>query len=206
MCHNCSSDFRLRSGGALNHWEAKGVDTAMGMDVAGINDDREMLQELRMVLNAHRTPGTDDSVPTVEQVLRMATAGGAATTAFRGEVGTLTEGQGADLVLIDWDKLADPYLDPEIPVLGAAVHRAKTDRVDLTMYAGEVIYEGGRVTKADRDAALRTLREDLSRALTAEEVTRRGLSKHLLPHVTAFYDRYFDASAHEPFYRQGSRT
>ncbi|WP_420394037.1 amidohydrolase family protein [Acuticoccus sp.] len=90
ICHNCSSNFRLRSGvGPLNVWEAHGVNTAMGMDEAGINDDRDMLQEMRMVLNAHRTPGTDDGVPTMAQVLRMATSGGAATTAFRGRIGTL---------------------------------------------------------------------------------------------------------------------
>ena len=29
----------------------------MGIDEAGINDDRDMLQEMRMVLNLHRIPG-----------------------------------------------------------------------------------------------------------------------------------------------------
>ena len=207
ICHNCSSNFRLRSGiGALNHWEAMGVNTAMGMDEAGINDDRDMLQELRMVVNAHRTPGADDSVPTMGQVLRMATSGGAATTAFRGRIGTLTEGAGADLVLIDFDRLAYPYLDPEMPVLDAVIHRAKPDAVDLVMCAGEVIYADGGFTRVDRKAALEALRQDLTRALTEEEVQRRGLSKALLPHVSAFYDKYFDPSEHQPFYARNSRV
>ncbi|WP_108658499.1 amidohydrolase family protein [Acuticoccus kandeliae] len=207
ICHNCSSNFRLRSGvGALNVWEAKGVNTAIGMDEAGINDDRDMLQELRLVLRAHRTPGADDSVPTVPQVLRMATAGGAATTAFRNKIGTLTEGQGADLTLIDWDKLSAPYLDPEMPMLDALVQRAKTDGVDMVMCAGDVIYEGGKFAKMDRAAALEALRQDLTRALTEDEVERRGLSKKLLPHVKDFYDKYFDPGQHEPFYKPSSRV
>ncbi|MEO0821475.1 MAG: amidohydrolase family protein [Pseudomonadota bacterium] len=205
ICHNCSSNFRLRSGvGPLNMWEALGVNTAMGMDEAGINDDRDMLQEMRLVLNAHRVPGMDDSVPTMAQVLRMATAGGAATTAFRGRIGTLEEGQGADLVLIDWEKLAYPYLDPAVPVLDAVIHRAKAEGVTMVMCAGEVIYEAGRFTRVDRAAALEALRRDLTRALTEEEVERRGLAKALLPHVEKFYEGYFDPGAHRPFYSPSS--
>jgi 5-methylthioadenosine/S-adenosylhomocysteine deaminase len=42
-----------------------------------------MLQEMRLVLRAHRLPGMgDDDVPSMSQVLRMATVGGAKTTAF----------------------------------------------------------------------------------------------------------------------------
>jgi 5-methylthioadenosine/S-adenosylhomocysteine deaminase len=72
----------------------------MGMDEAGINDDRDMLREMRMVLNTHRTPGTDGSVPTAPQVLRMVTSFGAATTAFRGQIGSLKEGVAADLFMV----------------------------------------------------------------------------------------------------------
>ncbi len=205
ICHNCSSNFRLRSGvGALNVWEKHGVNTAMGMDEAGINDDRDMLQEMRMVLRAHRTPGTCDEVPTMAQVLRMATAGGAKTTAFGDRLGTLEVGKAADMVLIDWEKLAYPYLDREIPVIDAVIQRAKTDGVDMVMCAGEVIYLEGKFTKIDHRAALSKLHDDLTRALTNEEVERRGLSKKLLPHVMKFYENYVDAATHVPFYKPSS--
>ena len=84
ICHNCSSNFRLRSGvGPLNRWENRGVNVAIGLDEAGINDDRDMLQEMRLVLRAHRTPGMGDEVPTMAQVLRMATVGGRKVIAAR---------------------------------------------------------------------------------------------------------------------------
>ena len=103
VCHNCSSNFRLRSGvAALNKLEAAGITTAIGMDEAGINDDRDMLQEMRMVLRAHRVPGMDDEVPTPAQVFRMATSGGAKTTPFADTIGALEVGRAADMVLIDW--------------------------------------------------------------------------------------------------------
>ena len=124
VCHNCSSNFRLRSGvAALNVLEASGVNTAIGMDEAGINDDRDMLQEMRLVLRIHRVPGMADDVPTATQVFRMATTGGAKTTAFGDSIGALEVGRWADLVLVDWDQISWPYLDPETPVLDAVLQR-----------------------------------------------------------------------------------
>ena len=206
VCHNCSSNFRLRSGVApLNMLEARGVTTAIGIDEAGINDDRDMLQEMRLVLRAHRVPGMDGQVPTVAQVFRMATEGGAKTTAFAAEVGVLEPGRAADMVLIDWDQIAYPYLDPETPLLDAVLLRAKSGAVRRVICDGEQIYGDGRFGRVDRDAALRALHQDLQRALADDEVERRHLAKALLPHVRAFYDRYFDPARHAPFYRPSSR-
>ncbi|MBV9782276.1 MAG: amidohydrolase family protein [Acidisphaera sp.] len=207
ICHNCSSNFRLRSGvAALNRLEAKGVTTAIGLDEAGINDDRDMLQEMRMVLRAHRTPGMDDDVPTTAQVFRMATSGGARTTGFGERIGTIAPGRAADLVLIDWDGFAWPYLDEATGVLDAVIQRAKTQGVRTVLCDGEVIYDQGRFTRVDRDAALRALHEDLQGALSDGEVERRRLSQALLPHVRAFYRDYIDPERHEPFYRPSSRV
>jgi 5-methylthioadenosine/S-adenosylhomocysteine deaminase len=206
VCHNCSSNFRLRSGvAALNALEANGINTAIGIDEAGINDDRDMLQEIRMVLRAHRVPGMADDVPTPAQVFRMATAGGAKTTAFGDGIGALEVGRRADIVLIDWDQIGYPYLDDETPLLDAVVQRAKTSGVRTVICDGEVIYRDGKFTRVDRDDALRALHEDLQRALSDDEVERRRLSKALLPHVKAFYADYYDAERHQPFYRPSSR-
>jgi 5-methylthioadenosine/S-adenosylhomocysteine deaminase len=207
VCHNCSSNFRLRSGvAALNHFEAKGITTAIGLDEAGINDDRDMLQEMRMVLRAHRVPGMGDEVPTMAQVFRMATDGGARTTGYADTIGTLAPGKAADLVLLDWNRIAYPYLDAETPLLDAVLQRAKSDAVKLVMCDGEVIYRDGRFTRVDRDGALKALHDDLQKALSDDEVERRKLSKALLPHVKNFYRDYFDPQKHTPFYRQSSRV
>jgi cytosine/adenosine deaminase-related metal-dependent hydrolase len=207
ICHNCSSNFRLRSGIApLNRFEAAGVNVAIGLDEAGINDDRDMLQEMRLVLRAHREPGMDDRVPTPAQVFRMASEGGARTTAFGASLGTLEVGRGADMVLIDWQQVSFPYLDVEVPVLDAVVQRAKVEGVRAVLVAGEVVYRDGRFTRIDREAVLRQISDMLKRDLTEDELYRRQLSKAVLPHMRAFYDGYMDPAQHTPFYRQSSST
>jgi 5-methylthioadenosine/S-adenosylhomocysteine deaminase len=207
ICHNCSSNFRLRSGLApLNHFEAKGINVAIGLDEAGINDDRDMLQEMRMVLRVHREPGMDDRVPAMAQVLRMATVGGAKTTPYGTKLGTLEIGKGADMVLIDWSQISYPYLDVETPVLDAVIQRAKVEGVRAVLVAGEIVYRDGKFTKIDRDAAMKQLSEVMKRDLTAEEEERRRLSKAVLPHVKKLYDGYWDEAAHLPYYRPSSRV
>ncbi|MGN6820435.1 MAG: amidohydrolase family protein [Sphingomonas sp.] len=207
VCHNCSSNFRLRSGIApLNAYEARGVNTAIGLDEAGINDDRDMLQEMRLVLRANRVPGMDeDDVPGMGQVLRMATVGGARTTPFGEQLGTLEPGRAADLSLIDWHRISWPYLDTDTPTIDAVIQRAKSDAVRLVMCDGEVIYRDRFFTRVDQEAALTELHAQLAGALSNEEVERRKLSKALLPYVRKFYADYLSPHATAPFDQRNAR-
>ncbi|MDF1856067.1 amidohydrolase family protein [Pseudooceanicola sp.] len=207
VCHNCSSNFRLRSGVApLNSFAQKGLTVAMGLDEAGINDDRDMLQEMRLVLRAHRTPGMEDDVPTCPQVLRMATEHGALTTAFGATIGKLEAGRHFDAVVIDWNKATYPYQDDDIPPLDVVIQRAKTQDVTAVFCDGEAIYEDGRFTRVDRDAVLEEIAETLAKPRTAEDLARRALGHQVLPHVKSFYDNYTNEETRVPFYTPSSRV
>ena len=206
ICTNPSSNLRLRSGVApVNHFLEAGIRVALGLDEAGINDDRDMLQEMRLVLRLHRVPGMDDVVPTCPQVFRMATEDGAATTPYAGHIGTLAPGKAADVVLLSWPQIAHPYLDPDTSVVDAVVHRAKTSGVALVMVAGEVVLRDGRFTRIDKAAALAELAASLRAPLTPEEEGRRRLSREVFPVIKRFYDGWLDEDARVPFYRPSSR-
>ena len=129
-----------------------------------------MLQEMRLVLRAHRVPGIGDEIPTMSQVFRMASVGGARTTGYGEQIGTIAEGKAADLSLIDWKQISYPYLDDEMPLLDAVIQRAKTAGMRTVMCDGEVIYDNGRFTRVDRDNALKTLHDELQ----ARALRRRG--------------------------------
>jgi len=206
VCHNCSSNFRLRSGVApLNFMERRGITVGLGLDEAGINDDRDMLQEMRLVLRAHRVPGMDDQIPTPAQVLRMATAGGAATTPFSGLIGRLEPGLRCDLSLLRWSQVAAPFLDPDTDPIDAVILRAKTEGVETVLVDGEAIYRERRFTRLDRAAATGELAARMAIPPTEEESERRRLAKGLAPYVKAFYADYLRDQARSPFYSPSSR-
>jgi 5-methylthioadenosine/S-adenosylhomocysteine deaminase len=206
VCHNASSNLRLRSGVLpLNQLEAAGVRVALGLDEAGINDDRDMLQEMRLVLRLHRTPGMDDSVPTCPQVLRMATQYGAETTPYGDTIGTLEPGKAADLVIVNWKHLAYPYLDEDTPVVDALVQRARSSGVETVLVAGEPILREGKFTRVDKDAALEELAASLRGPKHPDELKRRQLMRDVFPYVKGFYDGYLEQAVRVPFYQPSSR-
>lgn len=186
ICHNCSSNMRLRSGRApVNTFEAAGINLAIGIDEAGLNDDRDMLQEMRLVLNAHRRPGLDDAVPGVGQVFRMATIGGARTTGFGDSIGEIAVGKAADVTLFDWSAIAFPYLDSVVPIADAILYRAKPRHVALVICDGVVILEDGVFRTVDRVGALEELHRQMLRAALPDERDRADLARALMPYVRA---------------------
>jgi cytosine/adenosine deaminase-related metal-dependent hydrolase len=209
VCHNCSSNFRLRSGLApLNLYAERGVTVGLGLDEAGINEDRDMLQELKLALRVHRVPGMDeDEVPTCPQVLRMATEHGAETTAFGKTIGRLDVGRHFDAVAINYKTATWPFQDEDVPPLDALMQRAGQKDVDTVYVGGNPVYAKGKFTHVDRDKVLGEIAEQLSRPRTPDEEKRRWLSQQVFPHVKAFYADYLSEELpRSPFYGTSSRT
>jgi 5-methylthioadenosine/S-adenosylhomocysteine deaminase len=207
ICHNCSSNFRLRSGIApLNVFVKKGIPVAVGLDEAGINDDRDMLQEMRLILNVHRVPGMDDDVPTCPQVLRMATEHGAATTPFGHSIGRLEPGRYADFVVINCRRALWPYQDDLIEIVDAIIQRAKTDAVDATVIGGVTVYQNGQFTLVDRQVILKEIADVLAKPRTSEENARIGIAREMQKFVKSHYAEYYDEAHHVPYYKQSSKV
>ena len=189
ICHNCSSNLRLMSGPApVNRFRAHGIPVALGIDEAGINDDRGMLQEMRLVLRAHRQPGIDAPSPGPAAVLRMAAEHGAATAPFAARIGALRPGMAADLLLLGWHAVTWPYQSPDLPPVDVLVQRARTGAVRLVMIGGEVVFREGRFTRLDRDAVLAEIAERMGRPLPPAEEGRRAMAEAVMPHMRRFYD------------------
>ena len=205
LCYNASSNLRLKSGIApiLPAKEA-GIVIGMGIDEAGINDDRDMLQELRLAMSLQRLPG--GKVLRAGEVVRMATEYGAATTSFRSTIGSLRVGAAADMVLFDWEDIRRPYLDPDTPILDALVRRARASNTRVVMVGGEVIFRDGDFVNADRDDILRQLSAGLAGEPSAEELQRREVADALLAHVTSYHASAPEQAMPQPYYIFNSRS
>lgn len=205
ICHNPSSNLRLQSGIApVNYFAERGVRVGLGIDEAGINDDRDMLQEMRLALKLHRVPGMGRAVPTSPQVLQMATQHGVHTTGFADRIGSLEPGKSADIVVMSLRNIAEPYLDAEVPIVDAVVHRGRSADVETVLIAGEVVMRDRHFTRVNKAEVLRELATSLKAPLRPDEVKRRELTRQLFPYVRRFYDGWIPPEG-EPFYRQNQR-
>ena len=189
VSHNPSSNLRLRAGIApLNALMEGGVTTALGMDGTTINEDEDMFSELRLALRLNRVPHYGESVPSTEQLFRIATQGGARLMGKEDEIGRLRPGYRADLMVVDLERLIRPWIAPEVDPLELIVLRARKDDVRCVLVDGEVVMRDGEVTRFDERAAAGALAEHLD----SEPLPRKhaGIAARLRPHLEAWYQRW----------------
>ena len=158
-----------------------------------------------MVRLAHRVADvTEEAMPQPTQIFRMATEGSAATTPFKGEIGTLEPGKAADIVVMNWNAIAEPYLESGTPIVDAVVYRARASGVDTVIIGGECVYRDRRFTRIDKAAAMAELKASLLRPASAGDVQRRKLAGALGPHAEALYGDYLRGAERMPFYSVNS--
>ncbi|HWJ72220.1 MAG TPA: amidohydrolase family protein [Kaistia sp.] len=188
ICHNASSNLRLRSGIApVKEFLKRGIRVALGIDEAGLNDDRDMLQEMRLVKHLHCVPGLYETPLTPAQIFQMATENGANATGFGAEIGSIAIGKRADLVVLDYARMTRPFTAEAVSPVMALIHRAKTEHVTATMIEGRVVYRDGRFTFVDREAVFAALGADLDRPDRPDELARASFSRRILPFIEEFY-------------------
>ena len=205
VCHNASSNLRLKNGVApVNAMAAAGVNVSIGTDSTSINDDDDMLQEMRLVSKLHRQPSISAPAINSHQVLRMATLNAAQPTFFHDAIGALEKGRRADIVLLDLTNLEEPYLDPDIHVVDALLYRGKARQVDTVIIDGEVVLRDGRFTKVDKEDITRQLKEQFSRPVEKPVIEARQMVSRLLPYVERFYQSWHPDEA-PPHYVYNSR-
>ncbi len=209
VCHNASSNLRLRVGIApVPAMLDAGLTVAIGMDSNTLANDEDMLAELRLVRSLHRMPRGLRfwRCPDAHDVFRMATLSGARATGFGDTIGRLTVGAQADAVLIDYDRMTAPYIAPGSDPIEALLQLGQANHVDTVMIAGRVILASGRFTTLDEEAIAAEL-GSIAAADPPDRVIRfNALMADLRPHVAAFYEDWFDDfDGLEPFDTPNSR-
>jgi 8-oxoguanine deaminase len=147
VAHCPSSNFRLGSGIApVRKMLDAGVGVGLGVDGSASNDSSNMLAEARQALLAHR-PGKEPSQwITAEEVLFMATRGGARCLG-RDDIGSLEPGKAADLILVDTRRLS--YAGASSDLLAALVFTPFPEPVDTVMVGGKIVVEKGALVGVD---------------------------------------------------------
>ncbi len=137
---NPASNAKLASGIApLVRMLEKGINIGIGTDGAASNNCLDMFREMFLATALQKLRYSDASALAADQVLRMATVGGARAMGLT-DCDVLEEGKQADLIMID---LKQPNMQPEHHLVKNLVYSGSKSNVRLTMIAGKILYEDG---------------------------------------------------------------
>ena len=204
VAHNPSSNLRLRNGIApVSRMLSLGVNVALGCDSTSINSDDDLLQEARLAYLLHQQPSPSPlaDAPSARDILRMATVNAGAPTGYGDAIGRLARGSYADAVLIDLERLAEPYLDSDLDLAQALVMLGRGEHVDTVMVGGQVVVEEGRHVSID-EKELHTLLG----ASVEEQPHLKRVAKHLREGLKHYYKQHYAGVSCNPYYAVNSRA
>jgi 5-methylthioadenosine/S-adenosylhomocysteine deaminase len=156
VAHCPSANMKLGSGIApIPEYLQLGINVALGADGAPCNNRLDQVMEMReagLMQKIRLGPEALDA----QDIVRMATEGGARALGWQDEMGTLDPGKRANIILVDQSNFhALPSDDPAATL----VYSNTAADVVMTIVDGVVLYEDGRLQRVDEDALRDTVRQ-----------------------------------------------
>ena len=152
VAHNPVSNMKLASGAApVEKMLARGIAVGLGTDGEKENNNLDMLEEMKVAALLANLRELDAAALDAGAVVRMATLQGARALGMDQEIGSLEPGKSADLIAVRTDT---PRMTP---LLGGSegnlhhnlVHAVQGGDVDMTMVAGRIVVDNGRLLSGD---------------------------------------------------------
>jgi 5-methylthioadenosine/S-adenosylhomocysteine deaminase len=152
IIHCPVSNMYLASGIApITEMRRRGVTVALATDGPGSNNAQDNMESLKFAACLQKV-GTLDAMSLLpEDVLQMATRGGARAMGQEQEIGSLEPGKKADITVVD---LNAPHIMPVHRAASALVYNANGRDVDTVIVDGQVLMRGKKVLFLDEEALL----------------------------------------------------
>lgn len=155
---------------AIRHLAAlreAGVAIALGTDTVNVSNTVDVLRAAHLAAACCREDPERVGELRAEAALEMCTIDGAVSLGQEALVGSLEAGKQADLVLFDAER---PEWVPNFDPVANLVYSADGGSVDTVLVGGEILVEGGRLTRVDEPALYAE-----ARAVAERVVARAGL-------------------------------
>ena len=147
IAHNPSSNLKLASGIAnIPKYLQAGLNVGIGTDGCSSNNTLNMFKEMTICSFVQKVNAMDPTVLPAEEILRLATIGGAKALRWDDEIGTLEVGKKADLILVDIDK---PHFAPWNNPVSDLVYSAQGSDVKTTIVNGKLLMKDYEVLTLD---------------------------------------------------------
>jgi cytosine/adenosine deaminase-related metal-dependent hydrolase len=172
----------------VREWIDAGLVPALGLDSHEQEGQVDVFAEMRA---AQSNAASRDAPLTAQEVLSMATTGGAAALGRAGELGCIQPGSSADLVLLDYP-VAELAPDETVP---AVVETGSPARVQSVYCAGSPVLQDGR-GRTTVEAA--EAREQLRQLLAEDAKARAERQRDIAPAVESLLNHLRQRAGNRP--------
>lgn len=153
IAHNPVSNMKLASGAApVLALRAAGVAVGLGSDGEKENNNLDLFEEMKVASLLAKVTALDASALDAWSVLDMATLDGARALGLDKVTGSLVAGKQADLIAVRTDTpRMTPLIGsgPDLNLHHNLVHAVRGGDVSLTMVAGRIVVDQGRLLSAE---------------------------------------------------------
>lgn len=162
VAHNPISNMKLASGAArVVDLLAKNVAVGLGTDGEKENNNLDMFEELKASSLLAKLSNLDAAALDAWSVCKMGTITGARAIGLDSQIGSIEPGKQADLIAVHTDT---PRLTPLLSGTDGnlhhnLVHAVRGGDVDMTMVAGRVVVENGKLLTADMQVLIRDMNQ-----------------------------------------------
>jgi 5-methylthioadenosine/S-adenosylhomocysteine deaminase len=155
--HNPSSNMKTASGvSPVVEMLAAGVAVGLATDGAASNNDLDLFEEMDLAAKLQKIARRDPRALPAEQVVEMATIGGARALHMEKEIGSLEAGKKADIILVD---TSAPHATPMYSVYSQLVYALKASDVKTVVVGGKIVMEDRRMLTLNEPEILEKARE-----------------------------------------------
>ncbi len=156
------------SGHVAQAWKMilKGTDVLIGTDCVTSNNVMDLTGELRIAGAAQKQLSGDSQALPASKILEMATVNAAAAIGMAGQLGTLAPGYLADIVLLDFDRMAST---PAYSILDNIVYCCNGRDVNTVFVNGRMVVREGKLLTADEMELVKRI-DDRGRSLMSRAV------------------------------------
>ncbi len=150
------SNMKLGSGIApLKKMLAAGISVGLGTDGCASNNTLDLFSEMDLCAKLHKVRDLDQTALPAKTILEMATLGGARVLGLEKDIGDLSPGKKADIILLN---LMQPHLQPFYhPDL--LVYAANGADVSTVIIDGKIVMQDRQILTFDADQAMEKVRK-----------------------------------------------
>lgn len=164
VAHNPQSNMKLASGVApVKKMLDAGVNVSIGTDGASSNNDLDMWEEMRTASLLQKVSTLDPCAIPAYTALQMATVNGAKAIGREGELGVITAGALADILLVDLEKA---HLYPHTNLISELVYSTHASDVDTVIVNGNIVVENRKCLTMDAKEVCATAQKHIDTLLS----------------------------------------